>query len=160
MAIIMDNVDKKILDILQVNGRITNADLADQIKMSRSPVFERVKKLERAGFIDRYIALLNPVKVGIRCFTYVEVMLIQHGKKAVEQFIDAITQLPEVMECHHVTGEADFMLKIAANDIPAYEEFLLHKLTALKNIRNLKTMVVLSTMKQETKLPVKEVSHD
>ncbi len=156
----MDNVDKKILDILQVNGRITNADLADQIKMSRSPVFERVKKLERAGFIDRYIALLNPVKVGIRCFTYVEVMLIQHGKKAVEQFIDAITQLPEVMECHHVTGEADFMLKIAANDIPAYEEFLLHKLTALKNIRNLKTMVVLSTMKQETKLPVKEESHD
>ena len=160
MAAIMDNIDKNILDILQVNGRITNADLADQIKMSRSPVYERVKKLERSGYIDRYIALVNPAKVGIRCFTYVEVMLIQHGKRAVEQFIDAITQLPEVMECHHVTGDADFMLKIATYDISAYEGFLLHKLTALQNIRNLKTMVVLSTMKQETKLPVGGKSND
>jgi DNA-binding Lrp family transcriptional regulator len=151
----MDKIDKKILDILQVNGRITNAELAEQINMSRSPVFERVKKLERSGFINKYIALVDPVKAGIHCFTYVEVMLIQHGKQAVEHFINAITQLPEVMECHHVTGDADFMLKIATKDIPAYEEFLLHKLTALQNIRNLKTMVVLSTMKQETKLPVK-----
>lgn len=151
----MDNIDKKIISILQNNARMTNADLAEKIGMSRSPVFERVKKLERSGVITKYIALINPDMVGIQCFTYVEVTLIRHGQEAVVRFIRSITKLHEVMECHHITGEADFLLKIATRDIAAYENFILHKLTALPDVQNLKTMVVLSTMKNETSLPVK-----
>ncbi|MCK5345505.1 MAG: Lrp/AsnC family transcriptional regulator [Candidatus Heimdallarchaeota archaeon] len=151
----MDNIDKKIISILQKNARMTNADLAEKIGMSRSPVFERVKKLERSGVITKYIALINPDMVGIQCFTYVEVTLIRHGQEAVVRFISSITKLHEVMECHHITGEADFLLKIATRDIAAYEDFILHKLTALPDVQNLKTMVVLSTMKNETSLPVK-----
>jgi DNA-binding Lrp family transcriptional regulator len=151
----MDNIDKKIITVLQKNARMTNADLAEKIGMTRSPVFERVKKLERTGVITKYIALVNPDMVGIRCFTYIEVTLIRHGQEAVERFIDSITKLHEVMECHHITGEADFLLKVATKDIAEYEDFILHKLTALPDVRNLKTMVVLSTMKNETSLPVK-----
>jgi len=149
----IDKTDEKILTILQENGRITNAELARQIEMSPPPTLERVKKLERAGIIQNYVALVDPVKLGLTCFTYVEVTLVRHGREGVERFMKAITKLDEVMECHHITGGADFMLKVASRDIPGYENFVLHKLTALPEVQHLKTMVVLSTLKHETRLP-------
>ena len=149
----IDKIDEKILSILQKDGRISNAELARQIKMSPPPTLERVKKLERNGVIQKYVALADPVKLGLTCFTYVEVTLVRHGREGVERFMQAITQLDEVMECHHITGGADFLLKVASQDIPGYEDFVLHKLTALPEVQHLKTMVVLSTLKHETSLP-------
>jgi len=149
----IDRTDKKILDILQVEGRITNAELARRINMSPPPTLERVKKLERNGYIQKYVALLNPVKLGYTCFTYVEVTLVRHGSERVERFMKAITRLDRVMECHHITGGADFLIKVASKDIPDYEDFILRTLTALPEVQNLKTLVVLSTLKHETKLP-------
>jgi len=149
----LDKTDKQILSILQEDGRITNAELARRINMSPPPTLERVKKMERNGIIQGYVALADPVKLGLTCFTYVEVTLARHGREGVERFMQAITELSEVMECHHITGGADFLLKVATRDIPDYENFVLHKLTALPEVQHLKTMVVLSTLKHETKLP-------
>jgi DNA-binding Lrp family transcriptional regulator len=154
----LDNTDKKILEILQKHGRISNAELARQINMSPPPTLERVKKLEKSGVIQDYVTLVNPEKLGFSCFTYVEITLVRHGREGVERFMNAITRLDEVMECHHITGGADFLLKVASRDIPDYENFVLHKLTALPEVQHLKTMVVLSTLKHETSLPLNEIN--
>jgi len=150
----MDEIDKEILDILQHNGRITNTELAKKIGISPPPTLERVRKLERNGIINGYVCLLNPEKVGIETFTFVGVILARHGSEAVMKFIDAVNDVEEILDCYHVTGEADFLLKIAVRDIPAYEDLVLHTLTKLPGVQNLKTTVVLSTTKTETALPV------
>ena len=150
----IDTIDKQILEILQTDGRITNSNLAKKVGISPPPTLERVKKLERNGIIDKYVCLLNPEKVGIETFTFVEVTLVRHGSEPVKKFIQAVNKVEEILECHHVTGEADFLLKIAVKDIPAYEDLLLHTLTNLPGVQHLKTMVVLSTTKKETKLPI------
>lgn len=156
----IDQIDKKILDILQDDGRIKNSDLAKQINISPPPTAERVKKLENNGYIIKYAALVDPVKVGVTCLTYVEVTLVRHGKNAIERFMDSIVKLEEVLECHHITGGADFLLKIATQDIPTYEQFIIQTLTALPDVQNLKTLVVLSTLKQETKIPLGGLSNE
>ena len=142
------------MEELQKNSRITNAELAKRIGLSPSSTLERVKKLEVSGFIDKYITLLNPRKAGYSCFTFVEIKLARHGETPVEDFISSIAHIPEVLECHHITGEADFLLKVATKDIPTYEELILHQLSALTNVQTMKTSVVLSTFKNETKLTV------
>jgi DNA-binding Lrp family transcriptional regulator len=146
----IDATDIKILKILQRNGRITNSALAKEIRISPPPTLERVKKLEKNGVIKKFVALLNPSTLGIATHTFVEVTLRGHTKENVTAFIAAAQEMDEIMECHHVTGDADFLLKIAVEDIPAYEQLILHKLTALPHVSNLKTMVVLSTFKEET----------
>ena len=151
---VLDSKDKHLLEELQANSRITNAALAKRIGLSPSSTLERVKKLEISGFIDKYIAILNPRKAGYSCFTFVEVKLARHGETPVEDFISSISLIPEVLECHHITGEADFLLKVVTKDIPAYEELILHQLSALTNVQTMKTSVVLSTFKNETKLTV------
>ena len=150
----LDLKDKLLLEEIQVNGRITNAELAKQIRLSPSSTLERVKKLEVSGFIEKYIAILNPRKAGYSCFTFVEVKLARHGETPVEDFISSIDLIPEVLECHHITGDADFLLKVATRDITAYEELILHQLSALNNVQTMKTSVILSTFKNETKLKV------
>ena len=150
----LDPKDKHLLEELQANSRITNAELAKRIGLYPSSTLERVKKLEVSGFIDKYITLLNPRKAGYSCFTFVEVKLARHGETPVEDFISSIAHIPEVLECHHITGEADFLLKVATKDIPSYEELILHQLSALANVQTMKTSVVLSTFKSETKLTV------
>lgn len=150
----LDKIDKKILETLQADGRIKNSDLAKIINISPPPTAERVKKLEKNGYIKKYVALVDPIKVGITCFTYVEVTLVRHGKDAIERFMSSIVKLNEVMECHHITGGADFLLKIATRDIPTYEQFIIQTLTALPDVQHLKTLVVLSTLKQETKISI------
>jgi Lrp/AsnC family leucine-responsive transcriptional regulator len=152
----LDYIDKQILNKLQDNGRMKNSDLAKTINISPPPTAERVKKLEKNGYIKKYVALVDPFKLGISCFTYVEVTLVRHGKDAVDRFMSSIVELDEVMECHHITGGADFLLKIATKDIPTYEEFIIHTLTALPDVQHLKTLVVLSTLKQETKISIGE----
>ena len=150
----LDSKDIQLLDKLQENSRITNTELARHVGLSPSSTLERVKKLETSGLIDKYITLLNPRLAGYSCFTYVEVKLARHGETPVEDFFKSIADIPEVLECHHITGEADFLLKIATKDIPSYEDLILHQLSALPNVQNLKTSVVLSTFKQETRLVI------
>ena len=156
----IDKIDNQILETLQDNGRIKNSELAKIINISPPPTAERVKKLEHNGYIQKYVAIIDPAKVGITCFTYVEVTLVRHGKDAVERFMSSIVEIEEVLECHHITGGADFLLKIATIDIPTYEQFIINTLTALPDVQHLKTLVVLSTLKQETRIPIGGQSHD
>lgn len=150
----LDHTDKGILNELQVNSRITNAELAKRVNLSPSSTLERVKKLEAGGLIDRYVTILNAQKVGYTCITFVEVTLARHGETPVESFFKSIQDMEEVLECHHITGEGDFLLKVATRDIPHYDELILHGLSALPNVQHLKTSVVLSTFKHQTRLPI------
>ena len=109
----IDQKDRQLLEILQSNSRTTNAELAKQVELSPSSTLERVKKLEASGIIEKYITLLNPRKAGYTCFTFVEVKLARHGETPVEDFFKSIAKMDEVLECHHITGEADFLLKVA-----------------------------------------------
>ena len=152
----LDEIDLKILKILQAKGRITNSDLAKQVGLSPPPVLKRIKKLEKSSIIKSYVALVNPQAVGFETLTFVEVILNWHKKDRVTQFINEIRKIDEVLECHHITGSADFLLKIAVKNIPAYEELVLNKLLDLPSIQHLRTMVVLSTPKSNTALNVKE----
>ena len=150
----IDQNDKFILEELQENARITNSELSKRVKLSPSSTLERVKKLELSGLIDRYTTLLDAKKVGYTCITFVEVKLARHGEAPVDDFFKSISQIEEVLECHHITGEGDFLLKIATRDIPHYDELILHGLSALTNVQHLKTSVVLSTFKHKTQLPL------
>ncbi len=151
----LDPIDVQILDILQKDGRITNAELAKRIKISPPPTAERVKKLESAGIIKRYSAIVEPEKVGIESFVFVEVTLNRHVKDSINKFIKTVRKIDEILECYHVTGEADFLLKVATCNIKGYENLVINKLTGLPNILHLKTSVVLSTVKNETALKIK-----
>jgi DNA-binding Lrp family transcriptional regulator len=146
----LDQTDLRILETLQESGRATNSSLAERAGISPPSMLERVRKLEKAGVIRKYVGLLDPKAIGIGVHTFVEVSLSAHGRNAVSGFREAIEEIEEVMECHHITGEADFLLKIAVADISAYEDLVLHKLTQLPHVGNLKTLVVLSTFKNET----------
>ena len=150
----IDQNDKFILEELQKNARITNSELSKRVKLSPSSTLERVKKLESSGLIDRYTTLLDAKKAGYTCITFVEVKLTRHGEAPVDDFFKSISQIEEVLECHHITGEGDFLLKIATRDIPHYDELILHGLSALANVQHLKTSVVLSTFKHKTQLPL------
>jgi len=150
----LDNIDKQILEVLQDDGRLTNRDLAVMVNLSPPTTLERVKKLENKGFIKKFVAIVDSAKVDANCFLYVEVTLARHGKDRLQRFTDEIILLDEVLECHRITGGADFLLKVVTKNTSAYEEFLIHKLTELQDIHHLKTLVVLSTLKQETKIPI------
>jgi DNA-binding Lrp family transcriptional regulator len=145
-----DKIDAKMLSIIQEEGRISNAELAKRIGISPPPTSERLKKLEANGIIQKYAALLNASKLGMKICTYVEISLSKHGKNSVNEFMNAVMNIDEVMECHHTTGDSDFLLKIVVPDIQAYETLVLNKLTDLPYIQNLKTKVVLSTLKHKT----------
>lgn len=155
----LDAIDRIILQTLQTEGRVANSELARRAGISAPAMHERVKKLEAAGVIERYVALVNPSSLGIQSHFYVEAKLSPHTKNAVEEFVAAAQSMPAIMECHHVTGDADFLLKISVRNIQAYEDLILHGLTELPHVASLNTMVVLSTFKNETAYPV-EVSHD
>ncbi|MFQ6618176.1 MAG: Lrp/AsnC family transcriptional regulator [Fidelibacterota bacterium] len=150
----LDEIDRKILSILQDNGRIRNRELANRIGLSPPSALERVKKLEKKGVIKRYVALLNPVSIGKDTVMFVAVSLIIHQENAIEKFTSAVMSLPEVLECYHITGTSDYLLKVAVRDVAAYEEFVLHKLLKIPVIQNIQTSVVLSTVKQNTKFEI------
>ncbi|MBB6004159.1 MULTISPECIES: Lrp/AsnC family transcriptional regulator [Arcicella] len=154
MSIKLDQIDHKVLEILQQNAKITNAQLSKEIGLSPAPTLERVKKLETAGIIESYHAQLNREKVGLGVTTFVTVTLIGHKKQVTESFVFQINQIPEVIECHHVTGSGDFLLKIIAKDIASYQKLMLEKINEIEEVAGTQTMVILSTFKESKVLPI------
>jgi Lrp/AsnC family leucine-responsive transcriptional regulator len=150
----LDSTDRKILELLQANSNITNAQLAQEIGLSPAPTLERVKKLETQGVIKSYHAVVDMASVGLGVCTFVTVSLKGHNKDNIEKFIKAISKIPEVVECHHVTGQADFILKVVAPDIPAYQNLMLEKVTNIEVVDNMQSTVILSTFKDSRVLPV------
>ncbi|MDH5434260.1 MAG: Lrp/AsnC family transcriptional regulator [Gammaproteobacteria bacterium] len=150
----LDSIDKKILKILQSNARITNKELASQLGLSPPPTLERVKKLEKQGYIKGYFALLDPKKIDLGTTMLVSVSLHQHSQNAIDEFYQAIKDLEEVIECYHVTGEDDFLLKVVCKDILEYEKFVRQKLSNLNSLGKMKSSVVLSTFKDLHEYPI------
>ena len=154
MRIKLDGTDRKILELLQTNSNITNAQLAQEIGLSPAPTLERVKKLENSEVIKSYHAVIDPAAVGMGVTTFVFVSLKGHNKDNIEQFIKAIKEIEEVIECHHVTGQADFILKIVAPDIPAYQKLMLEKVSNIEVVDNMQSTVILSTFKDSKVIPI------
>jgi Lrp/AsnC family transcriptional regulator, leucine-responsive regulatory protein len=154
MKIKLDAIDRKILELLQINSNITNAQLAQEIGLSPAPTLERVKKLETSGVIKSYHAMIDGASVGLGVSTFVMVTLKGHNKENIEKFMKAIRKIDEVVECHHVTGQADFILKIVSADIPSYQNLMLEKVTNIEVVDSLQSTVILSTFKDSKVLPL------
>jgi Lrp/AsnC family leucine-responsive transcriptional regulator len=156
MKIKLDAIDRKILELLQSDSNITNAQLAQEVGLSPAPTLERVKKLETAGVIKSYHAVIDTASVGLGVSTFVMASLKGHNKENISKFMQAISEIEEIVECHHVTGQADFILKIVCTDIPSYQNLMLEKVTNIEVVDNLQSMVILSTFKDSKIVPIPE----
>jgi Lrp/AsnC family leucine-responsive transcriptional regulator len=146
----LDAIDLKILQMLQTDARLTHKQLAAALDLTITPVFERVKKLERRGFIRGYVALLEPQKVDKGLIVFLTIRLSQHKSEVLQGLRKEVMSLPEVMECYHIAGEEDYLLKVMVRDIAAYERFLTNKLTKIAHISHVKSNFVMSVIKQTT----------
>lgn len=150
----LDATDRKILEILQNDSNITNAQLAKEIGLSPAPTLERVNKLEAAGVIKSYHAVIDPASVNLGVGTFVMATLKGHNKENIEKFVSAINVIDEVIECHHITGAGDFILKLVSTDITSYQQLMLEKVSNIDVVDSLQTMVILSTFKDSKSLPI------
>lgn len=150
----MDQIDKKILNALQRNGKLQNNELAQLVGLSPSPCLRRVKQLEEEGVIDRYVALLNPQKIDLGLTVFARIWLKGQDAKTVNAFVDAIQTMPEVVECQLMAGDCDFFLRIVVGDLEDYRRFQIHHLTQIPSVQNVKTEIPLQTVKKTTELPL------
>lgn len=155
MEYIMDRIDKKILDILQVDGRISNQELADRVALSPSPCLRRVKQLEDDGYIHQYVALVNPNKIALQLTIMVAISLTSHDAIKMKNFEDAVAAIPEVMQCYLITGQtADYLLKVMVSNLDEYQIFLLKKLTIIEGVNQVQSSFVLQRIIDKTALPM------
>jgi Lrp/AsnC family leucine-responsive transcriptional regulator len=148
----LDRTDYRILEILQKNGKISNVDLAEQVHLSPPPCLERVKRLEREGYIEKYVGILNPYKLNAGLLAFIQVTLHSTASKDMEEFNQAIAGLEQVQECHMVSGGFDYLIKVRASDMQAYRDFLGKELAAIPNLRETHTYVVMQEVKVENSI--------
>lgn len=150
----LDPTDIGILNLLQENGRMTNKELAYHLKKTITPIFDRRKRLEELGYIKKYIAVLNKEKIYPGMVAFPHITLNNHAEDALISFQDSVSKFPEVMECYHITGKSDYLLKIIIPDMNAYNSFLRKKISVLPNVGNVDSALVISQSKAETNLPL------
>lgn len=153
MVLKLDTTDRKILEILQTNAKITNAQLAKEIGLSPAPTLERVRKLELSGLIQSYHAQLDPEKMGLGVGIFIQASLATQKKHLIDTLMEKIQRIPEIVECYHITGSGDFLLKVLTHDIRSYQELILERLLELEEIEGLQSMVILNTYKRSPTLP-------
>lgn len=149
-----DKTDLKILKLLQENGRITNLQLASNIGLSPAPTLERVRKLENAGYIKSYHAFVDEEKLGLGIKSFIQISLDFHTRNAIPEFVAAVQNIKEVTECHHVTGQCDFILKVYVKDIKSYESVIMEKISQIPYVKTFQTMMIMSTSKKEPIIPM------
>ncbi len=145
----MDRIDKKILNILQENGKITNAKLSRMVGISAPATLERVKRLEAAGVISHFTAVVNPEKVGFPIMVIVSITLSLSKLSSVPLIKEKFQELEEVVECYQIAGAHDFILKVIAKDIKAYAEFMNQKLTQIQGIQSIQSSFVIDSLKDK-----------
>jgi len=150
----LDDIDRRILRELQRDGRLQNTELAKKVGLSASPCLRRVRLLEEAGVIDRYVAVLNPAKIGIGLVAFTRVWLKSQDEENINHFVAEIAKLPQVIECHLMLGDCDALLRVVATDIEDYRRFQTIHLGRIKGIQNVKTDVPSQLVKQASELPV------
>ncbi|HRI45279.1 MAG TPA: Lrp/AsnC family transcriptional regulator [Fimbriimonadaceae bacterium] len=153
----LDEVDLHILRLLQKDGRITNADLAREVKLSPPSVLQRVRKLEELRIIRGYSTMLDQERLGFSITVFAQISLALHQEAPIERFRRAVLDIPEILECYHVSGEFDFLLKIVVEDMKAYEALVRNKLSHIKGLGKIQTCFVLATTKMSRELPLDRI---
>lgn len=150
----LDSTDIRILQELQADGSLSNVALAARVHLSPSPCLARVKALEKAGIIDRYVALVPPKAVGLNLNVFISISLKQQGKAELEAFEHSISLCEEVMECYLMTGDSDYLIRVAVPDIAALERFILDRLTPIPGIEKIRSSFALKQVRYKTALPL------
>ncbi len=150
----LDAIDWAILSLLQDDARLSNVDLAKAVGLSPSPCLARVRALEEAGYISRYVSLLDPRRIGLTVSVFIQVALEKQVERALGVFEQAIRDRPEVMECYLMTGESDYLLRVVVPDLQALERFILDVLTRIPGVGNIKSSFALKQVKYQTALPL------
>ena len=150
----LDETDRKILRILQHNSDLTVKELAAKLHLSTSPTFERQKRLERDGYIERYIAVVNPRKVGNGIMVLCNIRLKQHSQELIQEFMDVVQNLEEITECYNTSGDYDFLIKVYAHDMKSYQQFMLNTLGTINCIGSLHSIFVIDETKNTHGVPI------
>ncbi|CUA82693.1 MULTISPECIES: leucine-responsive transcriptional regulator Lrp [Pseudidiomarina] len=155
VEITIDRLDRKILRILQDDGRISNVNLAQRVGLSPTACNERVRKLEREGVLDGYHARINPAKLGANLMVFVEITLTRTSPDAFAEFSDAVRETPEILECHLVAGDFDFLIKARVPDMPSYRKLLGETILTMPGVNESRTYVVMEEIKDDNKVLIK-----
>jgi len=150
----LDEIDLKLLDALQVDASLSTAELAEKIGISQSPCWRRRERLKAEGYIVREVAVLDRKKLGFNAHVFARVKLSAHGRAHLSEFSEAVKKFPEVLECFVLMGEADFLLRIVARDVDAYERFFFERLSRLPGIQEVNSTIALSEIKAVSALPL------
>ena len=150
----LDTTDIKILNELQANGALSNVDLARRVHLSPSPCLARVKALEASGVIARYVALVDPLKMGLGLNVFISISLRAQNKVSLAEFEQRIAEHDEVMECYLVTGDSDYLIRVAVADIGALEKFIIEQLTPIPGIEKIRSSFALKQVRYKTALPL------
>lgn len=145
----LNNTDLQILRTLQRNAKLTTKELAEAVHLTPTPVFERQKRLERQGYIKKYVAILDPDRLNQSLLVFCKVKLKQINHEIADEFSRRIRRIPEVIECYNTSGTYDYLLKVRAADMRQYQEFILNKLGNIENLSSLESTFVMSEVKQE-----------
>ena len=157
MTIILDELDRVLLRSLQEDARQSNAELARQVDLSATGLQKRLRRLEEAGVITGYVAQVDRESLGYDMLCFVQVTLQRHEPDAVENFRHEVQRMAEVLECHHLTGESDYLLKVVLRNRKHLEQFILHTLTPVRGMDKIRTSLVLSEIKATTAVPLDEL---
>ena len=150
----LDRYEKRILELLQEDASLSTAAIAEKVGLSSSPCWRRVDRLEREGFIKRRVALVDRKKVGLNAHIFAQIKLNAHGRANLDEFAEAIRGFPEVLECYVLMGPVDFLIRVVASDIEAYERFFFNRLSQLPGVQEVNSTVALSEIKATTALPI------
>ncbi|PWK19691.1 Lrp/AsnC family transcriptional regulator [Xanthomarina spongicola] len=149
-----DAIDKKLLALLQADSKQTNKQLSLKLNLSVTAVYERIKKLENNGVISKYVALVKKDKVEKDFVAFCHIKLIQHSQAYVVKFEKEVANLEEVLECYHISGDYDYLLKVIVEDMEAFREFMVNKLTSINHIGSTHSMFVINEVKHTTAITV------
>lgn len=150
----IDTIDRRILQLLQADAKISNTELSRRVGLSPSPCLARVKALEKSGVISRHVTLLDPLKVGLGVSVFIQVSLERQVERSLNTFQAEICIYPEVMECYLMTGDADYLLRVVVADVPALERFIVERLSKIMGVASIRSSFALKQVKYETALPV------
>lgn len=146
----LDRIDKQLLNFLQEDAKQTNKELSLKLNLSVTAVYERIKKLERQGYIEQYVAKVNKEKVGLGFIVFCHIKLEKHAKSAITEFEKEVAKLDEVLECFHVSGAYDYLLKVIVKDMDQFRAFMVNKLTTLKSIGSTQSSFTINKVKNTT----------
>ena len=146
----LDNIDKKLINTLQIDSKITTKKIATDLNLSVTAIYERIKKLEKKGVIEKYIAVINKEKIKRDFVVFCQVKLIQHHHSYIEKFEKEVLQFNEVLECYNISGDYDYMLKVAVENMKSYRNFINHKLTTLNHISSTQSNFIIAEVRNST----------